>query len=204
MSRKVEQGDATRRELIGAAIALFTEQGYAGTSTTQVVQRAGVTRGALYHHFPDKERLFEAAYTEIQRDIFARCSAAASAAVTDGRGPAAGILAGSGAFLDACLRPDVQRVFLREGPLVLGWRRSVRFDDPHCARRLLLAAIGAAAQDGSLPQDQVESITHLLYGALNQAGVVIADAADPAAARAELGKALGTLIRSLLGEPAPA
>jgi AcrR family transcriptional regulator len=194
MSRKVEQGDATRRELVDAAIALFTEYGFADTSTTQIVRRANVTRGALYHHFADKERLFEAAFIEIEKNIFTRC-VVASAAVGDD--PLAQMRAGIDAFLDACLEPRVQRILLLEGPSVLGWERSLRFDDPYCARRLLRAAVTGAVQAGLLPQGPAEPLTHVLYGALNQAGIVITGAADPVTERAAMGKALGDLVDSL-------
>lgn len=195
MNRKVEQGDATRAQLVDAGIALFTEHGFAGTSTTEIVRRAGVTRGALYHHFADKEQLFEAAHTEVQKDIFARCAAAAAAAPA---GPAAQITAGAHAFLDACLEPRVRRILLREGPSVLGWERSLHFDDPYCARRLLRSALRAAARDGLVPDEQAEPLAHALYGALNQAGNVIAAADDPAAERERMGKAIADLIAALL------
>ncbi|MFC4909137.1 TetR/AcrR family transcriptional regulator [Actinomadura gamaensis] len=195
MSRKVEQGDATRRRLVDAAVALFTEHGFAGTSTTAVVRAAGVTRGALYHHFADKESLFEAAFQQVQREVADRCAAAALGA---GPGPAERLRAGMAAFLDTCLEPHVQRVLLREGPLVLGWERSVAYDDPYCARRQLRAGMREAERLGLVSPGRAEPLTHLLFGAANQAGVVITVAADPAAARAETGAAMDDLITRLL------
>ncbi|REE95244.1 TetR/AcrR family transcriptional regulator [Thermomonospora umbrina] len=195
MNRKVEQGDATRAQLIDAGIALFTEQGFAATSTTEIVRRAGVTRGALYHHFPDKERLFEAVFVEVQKEIHTRCAAASLAAPDD---PADRISAGIHAFLDACLEPRTQAVLLREGPSVLGWQRSLRFDDPHCARLLLRAGLREAARAGLVAETNVEPLTHLLYGALNQAGTVISAADDPAAERERMGAAVEELLRSAL------
>ncbi|SEG09193.1 DNA-binding transcriptional regulator, AcrR family [Thermomonospora echinospora] len=195
MNRKVEQGDATRAQLVDAGVALFTEQGFAGTSTAEIVRRAGVTRGALYHHFADKEQLFEAVHVEIQKDIFARCAAASAAAPAD---PAARITAGVLAFLDACMEPRVQRILLREGPSVLGWERSLRFDDPYCARRLLLSALRGAARDGLVPDGHAEPLAHALFGALNQAGNLISAAADPVAERERMGRAIADLIAALL------
>ncbi|MEV4258930.1 TetR/AcrR family transcriptional regulator [Spirillospora sp. NPDC049652] len=195
MSRKVEQGDATRRRLVDTAVALFTEHGFAGTSTTAVVRAAGVTRGALYHHFADKESLFEAAYRQVQQEVADRCAAAALAAP---RTPADRLRAGMAAYLDACLEPHVQRVLLREGPLVLGWERSVAFDDPYCARRQLRDGLREAERLGLVPAGRAEPLAHLVFGAANQAGVVIAAAPDPAAARAETGAAMDDLIARLL------
>jgi AcrR family transcriptional regulator len=68
MNRKVEQGDATRRELICAAIDLFTEHGFADTSTAEIVHRPNVTR-ALYHHFADKQAMFEGALAKIEQEL---------------------------------------------------------------------------------------------------------------------------------------
>src|SRR4051812_7094329 len=112
MNRKVEQGEATRGALVGAALALFTANGFAGTSTSEIVRRADVTRGALYHHFADKEELFRAAYDAVEEDIFERCRTAAK-----GRDGVTALKAGIGAYLDACLEPTVRRVLLTEGPL---------------------------------------------------------------------------------------
>lgn len=193
-NRKVEQGDATRESLVRAAIALFTERGFAETSTTEIVRRADVTRGALYHHFADKEELFRAAFQAVETDIFERCGAATAAA---GQDPAARLRAGVDAFLDACLEPPVQRIVLLEGPPVLGWERSLRFDDPHCPRRLLMAGLTGAMRAGILPEQPPEPLTHLLFGALVQAGIVIAGAADPRQARAEMGQSVLRLFESL-------
>lgn len=183
MSRKAEQGEATRGALVDAALALFTAGGFADTSTTEIVRRADVTRGALYHHFADKEALFRAAYEAIERDIFQRCLTAAK-----GMDGVEALKAGIGAYLDACLERPVQRILLTEGPLVLGWERSLRFDDPHCARLLLRASVRELAP---VPP---EPLAHLLYGALLQAGLVIADASGR---RTEMGDAMDALVDSL-------
>ena len=63
---KAEQADATRTALLAAARELFTDRGYAATSTTEIVARAGVTRGALYHHFPAKHDLFRAVFDDVE------------------------------------------------------------------------------------------------------------------------------------------
>lgn len=189
MSRKVEQGEATRAALVDAAIALFTENGFAGTSTSEIVRRADVTRGALYHHFADKEQLFRATHEAIEKDIFARARAAAEAA--EG-GAVERLKAGVDAYLDACLQPAVRSIVLIEGPLVLGWERSLNFDNPHCSRRLLRAAVRDLR-----PGDPPEPLAHLLFGALLQAGLVVA--ADKGK-RAEMGDSMRGLIDSVFDQ----
>ncbi|MEV5705771.1 TetR/AcrR family transcriptional regulator [Actinoallomurus sp. NPDC052274] len=186
MSLKVEQGEATRAALVDAAIALFTDKGFAETSTTEIVRRAGVTRGALYHHFADKEKLFRAAHEAIEKDIFQR---ARTVSETAEGGAVERLKAGADAFLDSCLEPAVRRILLIEGPLVLGWQRSLDFDNPHCARRLLRASVAQLR-----PDEAPEPLAHLLFGALWQAGLVVAAAPER---RAEMAGALQRMVDNL-------
>src|ERR1051325_3838492 len=102
-SRKAEQSEATRAALVGAARELFAEHGYAGVATEQIVQRAGVTRGALYHHFADKEDLLRAVLHELNREL-AEASAAAAIKQKDQWKQ---ILAAVNAFLDRCTDPAI-------------------------------------------------------------------------------------------------
>src|SRR3982750_1415055 len=106
---KAEQSELTQGALLTAARELFTEKGYAATATEEIVQQAGVTRGALYHHFRDKEELFQAVFEEAERGLVETVRTAADSAQTD---PWQGFLVGCQAFLDACLEPAVQRIVL--------------------------------------------------------------------------------------------
>src|SRR5437016_5521869 len=101
MPTKAEQSDTTRRALVAAARRLFAERGYAETPTGAVVEAAGVTRGALYHHFRDKTALFRAVYEDLEGEVVARVVAGIEG-ITD---PLAMLHRGAEAFLDACLDP---------------------------------------------------------------------------------------------------
>ncbi|GAB3990277.1 TetR/AcrR family transcriptional regulator [Actinoallomurus acanthiterrae] len=182
----MEQGEVTRAALVDAAVALFTEKGYADTSTAEIVRRADVTRGALYHHFADKEELFRAAHEAVEKDIFERVRTAAEKAEGGG---VERLKAGVDAFLDSCLEPVVRRILLTEGPLVLGWERSLTFDNPYCSRRLLRAAVGELR-----PGEEPEPLAHLLYGAMLQAGLVVAADRER---RVVMGRSLSDLIDTL-------
>ncbi len=194
---KVEQGDATRQELVRSAITLFTDQGYAAASTAGIVAMAQVTRGALYYHFPDKESLFRAALDAVEADVYQRVRAAIPDSEPD---IAARIRTGASAFLDACLDRSVQRILLKEGPAVLGWQRWHRMDNPQCARRLLADGIAEAIRCGVLPAQPAEPVTHLLYGALVQAGLVIAGSEDPEGTRDAMGQATETMLNSMFSQ----
>ncbi|TWF79490.1 TetR family transcriptional regulator [Pseudonocardia hierapolitana] len=193
-NRKVEQGEHTRDALVATAVALFAEKGYAGTSTTEIVDRAGLTRGALYHHFADKDQLFEAALDAVEGDIFERVQAAGAPLGNDLRRRLA---VGVDVFLDACLEPAVQRILLQEAPAVLGWERWQRLDRPRCARRLLAANLAEAAERGLIVTPSAAALTHLVYGALVQAGIVIAGAEDPRATRATMGETVHRLLDAM-------
>jgi AcrR family transcriptional regulator len=193
-NRKVEQGEHSRDALIASAVALFAEKGFAETSTTEIVDRAGLTRGALYHHFADKDQLFEAALEAVEGDIFDRVQAAGAPLGDDVRRRLA---TGVGVFLDACLEPAVQRILLQEAPSVLGWERWQRLDRPRCARRLLAVSLAEAVDRGLIVAPSSAALTHVVYGALVQAGIVIAGAEDPRAMRTVMGETVDRLLDCL-------
>src|SRR5437588_9351940 len=116
---QAERSQATREALIGAGRKLFAERGFAAIGTGEIVRAAGVSRGALYHHFDGKRGLLEAVYEQIERELAERIAAAALGA-TD---PLEAMRSGTEMFLDACLEPEVQRIVLLDAPAVLGWER---------------------------------------------------------------------------------
>ena len=117
---KADQAEATRAALLEAATELFAQRGYAGVATEEIVRAAGLTRGALYHHFAGKLELFEAVYEQVEQGLVERI---ASSAMSAASGSLAALRAGARAFLDACEDPAVQRIALLDAPSVLGWER---------------------------------------------------------------------------------
>src|SRR5438067_13352134 len=114
---KADQSEATRAALIGAARELFAARGYGAVATEEIVRAAGVTRGALYHHFAGKMELFEAVYEEVERELLESIAASAVAEATD---PVQVLRAGARGFFTACEDPAVQRIALIDAPSVLG------------------------------------------------------------------------------------
>src|SRR5690349_7669558 len=115
---RADQSEATRAALIEAARELFAVRGYGAVATEEIVRAAGVTRGALYHHFAGKTELFEAVYEEVERRLVEQI---ASSAISSASDPLAALHAGAQAILDACENPAVQRIALVDAPSVLGW-----------------------------------------------------------------------------------
>jgi AcrR family transcriptional regulator len=189
---KEEHAEATRAALIESARALFAERGYAAVSIEEIVRRARVTRGALYHHFDDKADLFRAVFESVQRDLAERLLDAASSQPD----PARHLEVGCHAFLDACLEPDVQRIVLLDGPAVLGWE-AWHESDVNFGLELLQRSIRGAIEGGAVERQPVAPLSHMLLGALNGSGLEIARSKDPARARREMRRALDRLLTGL-------
>jgi AcrR family transcriptional regulator len=195
---KAAQREATTAALIEAARELFTERGYAGVGTEEIVQRAGVTRGALYHHFPaGKEELFRAVLVQVSAETLQRVIQEANRSDD----PWEELARGAEAFLDACARPDVQRIMLIDGPAVLGWDVYRAIDSDH-GLGLLEAAVQRAMDVGRLLPGSATAVAHVLAGALDEAAMVVARADDPVAARAEMSQTVRRLLEGLRG-PTP-
>jgi AcrR family transcriptional regulator len=190
--KKAEQSEHTRALLISVARALFAGRGYAGTATEEVVRRAGVTRGALYHQFKDKQDLFRAVVEDVQQSIMAQV-VATLAPITD---PWEAMHAGIGAFLDACMDPAVQRIVLLDAPSVLSWE-TWREIDARYGFGLVRTALHGLIGLGLIEEQPVDPLAHMLLGALSEGGLVIARADDPVTARAEVGASIERLMRGL-------
>jgi len=189
---KAEQADATRKALTAAARLLFTERGYAATSTTEIVERAAVTRGALYHHFAAKEELFRAVFEQLEGEVTKHVAEEALTS-TD---PLEQLRRGTRAYLDACIDPAVQRVVLLDGPSVLGWKTWQEIEQ-HYGYGLVVAGVEAAIGAGLIAAQPVEPLAHVLFGALTEAGMVVARADEPRTARADMEAAMDRLLDGL-------
>ena len=191
-SRRDEYAQATRDALIGAGLELFAERGYADVGTEEIVKRARVTRGALYHHFKDKRDLFRAVHDRVEQDLVARVAAKMDG-VTD---PWEVMLTGTRAFLDACEEGPIKQIALSDAPAVLGWQEWREIDERY-GLGLIRASLTMAIEAGVLRQVPVEQISHLLLAAMAEAAFVIANAEDPAASREQVEASLFELIEGL-------
>ena len=191
-SRKAEQADRTRANLMCFARTLFAERGYAGTSTEEIVQQAGVTRGALYHHFRDKRDLFEAVFIEVQQEMRERIGVASRSAAG---GPWDSFRAGFDVYLDHSMDPAVRRILLLDAPSVLGWERWREVDASLAFIRNGLTSLRAS---GDLdPGVGIEEVAHLLRGVASEAAHMIALASHVAETRRAVGDAVDRLLQSV-------
>jgi AcrR family transcriptional regulator len=180
--RRAAHVQDTRRALLDTARQLFAEHGFQGTRTEEVVQRAGLTRGALYHHFRDKEDLFRAVFDEVEAEVvlslWRRSRDRQANAWTLFR-------ANSEVYLDAASTNQAYRqIVLVDGPAVLGWTVwSDRGDGP-------TGKIGEylrdAVAEGVLEPQPVEPLAHLLSALGVGSAMYVAHADDPVVARREI------------------
>jgi len=185
------QAEATRQLLVSVARELFTQRGYAATSVEDIIQRAGVARGALYHHFPGKDALFRAVYDAVLADAASRVVMAA-AAVPE---PWGAVRAGLSAFLDACLEPAFRRVVVLDSVSVLqqqDWEGGITHVELPMLRTVLTPLV-----DTYLPGLAVEALVYVALGGLYGAALYIARSSQPKTARAEADAVVDTLISGL-------
>jgi AcrR family transcriptional regulator len=187
-----ERSETTRAALMAAARRLFTERGYDAVGTEEIVRAAGVTRGALYHHFGGKAELLEAVYERLEAESTERVARVALGSELDS--PLEAMKAGVEAFLDVCVEPELQRIALHDAPAVLGWDRRREIAAAN-GLGLIEASLSAAIEAGEIRPLPVRPMAHLLLGALDEAAMLVARAADPVA-RSEVTTVLMTLLDS--------
>jgi len=195
-TKKSNKQDARSRRTTGRILAearrLFSEHGFAGVSAEQIVAAAGVTRGALYHHFDGKKGLFRAVLEQVQAEIKQRVKAAVARA----QDPMGMLIAANNEFLTACLDHGARRILLTEAPAVLGWEDWRAVDEYHFLGDFR-AFLGQLMEKGVLRPLPVDALAHVISGAANEAAFWAAREDDAEAALAQAQWTMAELIRSL-------
>ena len=192
MPTQAARADATRTKLLVVARRLFATHGYAATSLDALVRRAGVTKGAFYHHFDDKQAIFRAVFEQVEEELMAAASAGAR-----GRNAVARFRSGCRAFLDASQDPVVQRIVMMDGPAVLGWE-TWREIDWRCGLGLVEGGLAQAMAEGRIRKRPTKALAHLVFGALCESAMVVARSPTPRVAVAEVRRELDRFVRGLL------
>lgn len=187
-----DRAEATRAALIAAGRQLFVDKGYFATGTEEIVAAAGVgTRGALYHHFANKEALFLAVFLAVQEQVN---SQAPSPEDTD---DALGALrTGLRSYLKSSLTGEVQRILMVDGPAVLGWQRwrelQVQF-----GLGSIRALLAKAVEQGAVAPQPLDVLSHVLLAAADEAAQFVANASDPRQARDDAIQVVDGLLQRL-------
>lgn len=168
---QADRSRATRAALIATARMLFTERGYADVSAAEIVSTAGLSRGALYHHYTDKADLFKAVFVELETELTAEIRALVGT-IDD---PTMAIAVGLDAFLKSCERPEVLQIVLTDAPAVLGWRTWRSIETEH-GLGLMTESLENAMAAGLMARRQVQVLAQLLMSSLIEAALLVADA----------------------------
>ena len=185
------QAAATRQLLVSVARELFAKQGYAATSVEEIAQRAGVARGALYHHFSGKDELFRAVYEAVQADTASRVVATALAA----EDPWEGVRSGLSAFLATCLVPEFRRIVVLDSVSVLHqdvWDSGIEQIELPMLRSVLTPLV-----ETYLPGLEIEALVHVALGGLYGAALYIARSPDPETGRQSADAVVDTILGAL-------
>lgn len=183
-----ERRTQTRRALISAARRLFADKGYAGTGTPEIVSAAGVTRGALYHHFADKEALFAAVVEE--EHLLVAMTINAAGENDEEPGPIRALISGGDAFLDAMQDPGRRQILLIDAPAVLG-RAAVDAIDARHGLETLVHGLRDAMEAGAMKKLPVETLARVFGAMFDRAALAAPDEL------ADYRKAIKALIRGL-------
>jgi len=189
---RARQAEGTRQLLIATARELFTERGFAATSIEEIIQRAGVAKGALYHHFSGKHDLFKAVYDAVQGEAVAGVVAAA---LTETE-PWPAVRAGLSAFLDACLQPAFRRIVVLDSVGALPqdvWNDGIEPNELPMLRTVLAPLVAA----GLLPGVGVEPLVYVTLGGLYGAALFVARSRQPRLARRDVDAVLDALVAGL-------
>ncbi|WP_414689038.1 TetR/AcrR family transcriptional regulator [Mycobacterium sp.] len=192
---QAERAAGTREALIAAARRLFAAQGFADIALEAIVRAAGVTRGALYHHFADKTELFAAVFEQVEGELAAQMGEAIAASnQTD---PITILRLGVDFWLEVCSDPEVQRIVLVDAPAVLGWTRWTEIGNRYnigLVRDLLAGAI----EIGRIPAQPVEATALTMLAAMREVTLYVARTEDRDKARQEAGLVMNRLIQALV------
>jgi AcrR family transcriptional regulator len=195
---QAERRATTQAALLAAARELFTERGFADTGRDDIAARAGVTRGALYHHFATKADVAVAVIEELYGELVERVVGAAAR----GGGTALDqVLRASRAYIDACAEPAVARILLTEAPAIVGMEALRAMDAASCVPILERFFAQAAAEELGVP-GRVDIAARLFLGLLDQAAAVIAADPNPQQARRRIGPTVDAFVRKLLAPAA--
>lgn len=193
VSRRDKYTEATRQALLDSARRLFGTVGYAGTSLDEIAQHEGLTKGAVYHHFKNKEVMFEAVIGLVLAEALARIATQAQAN-SDPRHQA---LTAIDLFLDISLQPEYQQIVLRDGPAVLGWVRWKELEKQYSAP-LIEALVSQLMDNGWMEVRPVDMVSRLIMAWIIEVAFMLTETTNPAETRQQAKAFLVDLLRLTL------
>ena len=194
---QAERTEATITALVDAAREMYARDGFEATSLDSVAAQAGVSKGAVYHHFDSKRQLFRAVFA---REV-ERLAGPVAQAYGRKKDPWDAFEAGCRAFLSECLEPDVQRIVLLDAFAAIGWEEMRRLEAP--LLDMMELGISRAAAVGRIAARPPEPLAHFLFGALCETAMVVARADDQKAAHRRAVAEISRILDGLTATGAP-
>ena len=188
-----ERSETTKAAAIAAARSIFAERGFEAASIDEITKQAGISKGALYHHYRDKTEILAAAYEDLERELTDHIATVAS----KHRDPIRSLRAGCHAFVDACTDPATRRLALIDAPAGLGWQRWREIDAQH-GFGLLRFGLQAAADAGRIRPERIESRAHFLLAVMMEGALLIGAADNPKAVSRDIARLIDEHIDGLL------
>ena len=188
-SKRVENGHKTLVNILGTARQLFSEKGYGNTSMEEIVQKIGVTRGALYHHFSGKKGLFLRVFEEAQSDVARRLDIV----VKEASNAWEKLISATDAYLEACIDPDLQRIILIDAPSILGWDVWRQVDEAK-SMVILKSILVELMDEGIIEPLPVDALSRYIGGAVNESVLWVAQSQDPQKALEEARFTIKTIL----------
>ena len=189
---QAERRESTRAALITSGRKLFEEQGYDAVATEEIVAAAGVTRGALYHHFDGKRGLFKAVFEAVEEELIAGFPLEEMV----GADPLQGLRMGTDRFLELSLDHRLQRITLIDAPAVLGWEEWHEVQARY-GLGLIQAGLTAAIEAGQIRDLPVAELANAMLGAIVEAGMYVSRAEDTEGAKERMAGVLNALLTGL-------
>jgi AcrR family transcriptional regulator len=193
-SRRTQYSATTRKALVRNATKLFAERGYAGTSLDEVVARARVTKGALYHHYQGKQALFEAVFDQLE----AKAQTTIAKRIEKIRDPWERALEGLRGYLEVCQDPTYRRIVIQEGPVRLGFDRW-REAEERLTYGLMSDIVRGLFEEIDAPDRVVETFAQIFFGALGSAGLWVADSDEPEQTSRDVEVVISAVLSGLRG-----
>lgn len=191
-TRREEYAEITRKALIEEGYSLFAEKGYAKTSIEDIVQKARVTRGALYHHFSNKEELFKAAYEQQVQEMMSKVLKG----IEDISDPWERTIAGCHAFLDYGMSSERKSIRLQEAITVLGWENWRKIDASY-TMGLIRNTLGDLIKEGIFSDYSLNLMADLIYGLLVESSMSVARSKNKEKTHQEIAKIIEKMLSGL-------
>lgn len=191
--RRQDYSASTKQDLVAAARALFTEQGYAATSLDSIVGAAHVTKGALYHHFDGKKGLFLAVHRTIEEDAVRRIGDA----IDLEQDPWAAADQGLATFLEIAREPEYRRIIIQDGHSVLTVTEHQESERTTFDTVQDLVRATMTSGRWQLPEEMIETFSRIMFGAMSSAGAAVASSRDPEEETIRVAASVGLLLSAL-------